>query len=124
MSIIIHHRNKKQSEDKMVKSELISRVVKKISQLPEKDVELGINQVFECMSDALSKGEPIRIRGFGSLTARYRPSRNAHNPKTGEKVVTLPKHAPYFKPGKELRNRINATQHIPIKKDDREEDQE
>jgi len=104
----------------MVKSELVSRVVKKMPQLPEKDVELGINQIFECMSEALSKGEPIRIRGFGSFTVRYRPPRNAHNPKTGEKVITLPKHAPYFKPGKELRNRINASKEIPIIKDDRE----
>lgn len=108
----------------MVKSELINRIIKKIPQLPEKDVELAVNQIFECMSDTLGKGEPIRIRGFGSFTVRYRPPRNAHNPKTGEKVITMPKHAPYFKPGKELRNRINTTQNVPIKKDDREETQE
>jgi len=105
----------------MVKSELIRRIIKKIPQLQEKDVELGINQIFECMSEALGKGEPIRIRGFGSFTVRYRPPRNAHNPKTGEKVVTLPKHVPYFKPGKELRNRLNAAKNLPIQEDDREE---
>lgn len=91
----------------MVKSELIALMTSKFTQLPEKDIELCINQVLEYVSEALAKGERVEIRGFGSFSLHHRPSRNAHNPKTGAKVVTLPKYAPYFKPGKELRDRVN-----------------
>lgn len=93
----------------MVKSELIASIAKKFQQLPEKDIELAINQILEHMSEMLSRGERIEIRGFGSFSLHHRPSRNAHNPRTGEKVVTLPKYAPHFKPGKEMRDRVNAS---------------
>jgi integration host factor subunit beta len=92
----------------MVKSELISLIAEKFSTLPIKDVEVGINQILECLGDELCNGGRIEIRGFGSFCLRYRPARNAHNPKTGEKVATDPKHTPYFKPGKELRQRVNS----------------
>ena len=107
----------------MVKSELILQIINKFKQLPEKDVELSINQILDCMSDALAKGERIEVRGFGSFALHYRPPRNAHNPRTGEKVVTVPKYAPHFKPGKQMRDRINESRlkNIPIIKDDREE---
>jgi integration host factor subunit beta len=107
----------------MVKSELIARIASKFQQLPENDVELGINQILECMSDALVKGDRIEVRGFGSFSLHHHPSRNAHNPRTGEKVVTMPKYAPHFKPGKQMRDRINEsrTKNIPIMQDDREE---
>lgn len=107
----------------MVKSELIAHVASKFQQLPENDVESGINQLLECMSDALARGNRIEVRGFGSFSLHHRPSRNAHNPRTGEKVVTMPKYAPHFKPGKQMRDRINEsrTKNIPIVQDDREE---
>jgi len=107
----------------MVKSELIARIASKFQQLPENDVESGINQILECMSDALAKGDRIEVRGFGSFSLHHRPSRNAHNPRTGEKVVTMPKYAPHFNPGKQMRDRINEsrTKNIPIVQDDREE---
>jgi integration host factor subunit beta len=107
----------------MVKSELIAHVASKFQQLPENDVESGINHILECMSDALAKGNRIEVRGFGSFSLHHRPSRNAHNPRTGEKVVTMPKYAPHFKPGKQMRDRINEsrTKNIPIVQDDREE---
>jgi len=107
----------------MVKSELIAHVARKFQQLPENDVESGINQILKCMSDALAKGNRIEVRGFGSFSLHHRPSRNAHNPRTGEKVITMPKYAPHFKPGKQMRDRINEsrTKNIPIVQDDREE---
>jgi integration host factor subunit beta len=108
----------------MVKSELIVCIANKFKQLPEKDIELGVNQILECMSDALQKGKRIEIRGFGSFDLHHRPSRNAHNPKTGEKVVTAPKHAPHFKPGKELREMVNGSHHLPIIPEDDDESSE
>jgi len=107
----------------MVKSELVARIVSKFQQLPEKDVELGINQILEKMSDILEKNGRIEIRGFGSFSLHYRPSRNAHNPRTGEKVVTIHKHAPHFKPGKQTRERVNHARatNVPIVQDYREE---
>ncbi len=109
----------------MVKSELIARIVSKFQQLPEKDIELGINQILEHMSETLEKNGRIEIRGFGSFSLHYRPSRNAHNPRTGEKVVTIHKYAPHFKPGKQTRERINQSRakNIPIIQDSREEEQ-
>ena len=69
------------------------------------------------MGDTLSNGDRIEIRGFGSFSLHYRPPRKAHNPKTGEKLMTEPKHAAHFKPGKELRDQINANRHIPLRDD-------
>jgi integration host factor subunit beta len=61
------------------------------------------------MSEALIQGKRIEIRGFGSFSLHFRPPRRAHNPKTGQKVVTEAKYSPHFKPGKELRERVNAS---------------
>ncbi len=93
----------------MVKSELINLIAEKLNTLPIKDVEVGVNQVLDCMGNELCHGGRIEIRGFGSFCLHYRPARNAHNPKTGEKVATIPKYTPHFKPGKELRQRVNAS---------------
>jgi integration host factor subunit beta len=95
------------SNSEIVKSELIARIVKKLPQWSEEDVDLGVNQILDYMGDVLSKGNRIEIRGFGSLSLRYRPPRNAHNPKTKEKLVTPPKYVLHFKAGKELRERVN-----------------
>ena len=107
----------------MVKSELITHIVGKFQQLPEKDVELGVNQLLEYMSETLQKNGRIEIRGFGSFSLHHRPSRNAHNPRTGEKVVTTHKYAPHFKPGKQTRERINQARikNIPIIQDSEDE---
>ena len=66
------------------------------------------------MSEILNNGGRIEIRGFGSFNLHFRPPRRAHNPKTGEKLVTNPKYAVHFKPGKELREKVNGNSHIPI----------
>jgi integration host factor subunit beta len=98
----------------LIKSQLISELSKRYSHLPEKDIALCVNFIIEHMSDTLSKGGRIEIRGFGSFNLHYRPPRRAHNPKTGEKLVTNPKHAAHFKPGKEMRESVNNNKHVPI----------
>lgn len=102
----------------MIKSELIKRIATQMADMPEKQVADSVNKILELMSDALIKSQRIEIRGFGSFSLHYRPPRNAHNPKTGEKVVTLAKHSPHFKPGKQLRERVDASRaSFPIEED-------
>ena len=91
----------------MIKSELIANLSNKNTNLSIRDIELSVGQILEHMSTCLSNGERIEIRGFGSFNLHYRPPRNAHNPKTGEKVATISKYMPHFKPGKEMRDRVN-----------------
>jgi integration host factor subunit beta len=91
----------------MVKSELINRIVEKQPSLARRDVETSVNAVLECLSNSLGRGDRIEIRGFGSFSLHYRPPRKAHNPKTGARVFTEAKYTPHFKPGKELRERVN-----------------
>lgn len=98
----------------LIKSQLIAEISKELSHLPEKDIALAVNALVEQMSAVLSQGGRIEIRGFGSFSLHYRPPRKAHNPKTGEKLITNPKYVVHFKPGKELRERVNANRHIPL----------
>ena len=93
----------------MTKSELIDRVAAKQTQLSSKDVELAVKAVIEYMSQVLSEGERIEIRGFGSFSLHYRVPRIGRNPKTGTPVALSGKHVPHFKPGKELRDRVNTS---------------
>jgi integration host factor subunit beta len=103
----------------MIKSELIANLAAKMTHLPEKQVTDSINHILDLMSEALIDGKRIEIRGFGSFSLHYRPPRNAHNPKTGKKVVTEAKYSPHFKPGKELRERVDASKdHKPIREDE------
>lgn len=109
----------------LIKSQLIGEISKHFPHLPEKDIALSINSIIECMSDNLAHGGRIEIRGFGSFNLHFRPPRRAHNPKTGEKLVTEPKYAVHFKPGKDLREQVNNNSHLPIQAmihDDLEED--
>ena len=91
----------------MTKSELIEIVANKQQHLAFKDVELAVKTLLEHMSEALSSGERIEIRGFGSFSLHHRPPRIGRNPKTGESVALPGKYVPHFKPGKELRERVN-----------------
>ena len=91
----------------MIKSELIAKISANMTHLPEHQVADSINHILELMSQSLIAGRRIEIRGFGSFTLHYRAPRKAHNPKTGERVVTEAKYSPHFKPGKALRERIN-----------------
>jgi integration host factor subunit beta len=99
----------------MTKSELIEQISQKQKHLPAKDVELAVKHLLEIMSDALADGERIEIRGFGSFSLHFRPPRMGRNPKTGEAVALAGKYVPHFKPGKDLRDRVNASRHLPIK---------
>ena len=92
----------------MTKSELIEVIAGQQPHLAHKDVELAVKYILERMSGALSGGERIEIRGFGSFSLHYRAPRTGRNPKTGEPVALPGKHVPHFKPGKELRDRVNA----------------
>lgn len=93
----------------MTKSELIERIAARQSQLSLKDVELAVKTVIEQMSQTLSAGERIEIRGFGSFSLHYREPRQGRNPKTGETVELTGKYVPHFKPGKEMRERVNES---------------
>ena len=91
----------------MTKSELIEVIAAKQTQLSVKDVELAVKTLIEQMSETLASGERIEIRGFGSFSLHYRAPRIGRNPKTGESVGLAGKYVPHFKPGKELRDRVN-----------------
>jgi integration host factor subunit beta len=93
----------------MTKSELIEKITERQVQLPAKDVELAVKLMLEYLSTALSSGERIEVRGFGSFSLHYRESRVGRNPKTGESVQLAGKYVPHFKPGKEMRDRVNAS---------------
>lgn len=93
----------------MTKSELIERIAAKQSQLSQKDIELAVKTILEHMSQTLATGERIEIRGFGSFSLHYREPRLGRNPKTGETVELVGKYVPHFKPGKEMRERVNQS---------------
>ncbi len=91
----------------MTKSELIDRLAQQQTHLSHKDVELAVKLLLERVSQALTDEERIEIRGFGSFSLHKRPARVGRNPKTGEPVNIPAKYVPHFKPGKELRERVN-----------------
>ena len=93
----------------ITKSELLEKISQKQKHLQQKDIELAVKSVIEQMSDALSSGRRIEIRGFGSFSLHFRPPRMGRNPKTGEPVSLDGKYVPHFKPGKELRERVNKS---------------
>ena len=91
----------------MTKSELIEVIARSQNHLAIRDVELAIKCMLEQMSQSLASGDRIEIRGFGSFSLHFRPPRIGRNPKTGESVQLEGKSVPHFKPGKELRERVN-----------------
>jgi integration host factor subunit beta len=99
----------------MTKSELIEAIARNQKHLPTKDVELAVKHILELMSEALASGERIEIRGYGSFSLHYRPPRIGRNPKTGDSVALAGKYVPHFKPGKDLRERVNASRHLPVR---------
>jgi len=96
----------------MTKSELIELISTK-TKLPKGKAEQVVNCIFESMVDALKTGEGIEIRGFGSFTVREYKSYEGRNPRTGSPVHVAPKRLPFFKVGKELRERVNDGQTQP-----------
>lgn len=92
----------------MTKSDLIEKLSEQQSLLNYRDIELAVKLMLSQMSNSLAGGERIEIRGFGSFTLHHRPPRVGRNPKSGESVELGEKYVPHFKPGKELRERVNA----------------
>ena len=93
----------------MTKSELIETLAEQHSHIPVKDVENAVKEILEQMAGSLSSSDRIEIRGFGSFSLHYRAPRTGRNPKTGETVELDGKHVPHFKPGKELRERVDIS---------------
>ena len=92
----------------MNRSDLIELLATKQSFLGERDVQYAVDALLRLMSDALASGQRIEIRGFGSFTLHTRRPRMGRNPRTGEVVALPARHVPHFKPGKDLRERVNA----------------
>jgi integration host factor subunit beta len=91
----------------VTKSELIDGIANRYEMLSSRDVELAIKTMIDAMANVLSTGGRIEIRGFGSFSLHYRAPRIGRNPKTGDTVKLTGKYVPHFKPGKELRDRVN-----------------
>lgn len=91
----------------MNKSNLIQSVANRLPTLPARDVEIIINTIFDSMIESLAKGNRIEIRGFGSFEVRARSPRQGRNPKTGERVQVKGRRVPFFKVGKEMKEKVN-----------------
>ena len=101
----------------MTKSELIARLAERYPQLVAKDADYAVKTILDAMVEALSTGQRIEIRGFGSFALNRRPPRIGRNPKSGDKVMVPEKRVPHFKPGKALRERVDVMVGLPIKED-------
>jgi integration host factor subunit beta len=91
----------------IAKSELIAKLAEKYPQLAARDAELAVRTLLDAMTRTLVEGRRIEIRGFGSFALSTRPPRTGRNPKSGEAVLVPEKRVPHFKPGKELRQRVD-----------------
>lgn len=92
----------------MTRAEMIDKLIRKYGQINPKLVDNSVREIFETMIESLAEGNRIEIRGFGSFEIRVRAPRDAHNPKTGEKVELGERRVVHFKPGIELRDRVNV----------------
>jgi integration host factor subunit beta len=98
----------------MIKSELVKRICSHNPHLYQRDVENIVNAVLDQIVDALSRGDRVELRGFGAFSAKMREARTGRNPRTGTVVRVSKKVVPYFKTGKEMRERLNAdTPQVP-----------
>lgn len=102
-------------KDGMTRSDLVARLAERFGQLTHRDTESAVKIVLDAMSDALARGHRIEIRGFGSFSINRRPPRVGRNPRSGEQVVVPEKLVPHFKPGKALREAVDA--HLPADAD-------
>lgn len=92
----------------MIKSELVTQIAEANPHLYQRDVERIVNTIFDEITSALSRGDRVELRGFGAFSVKTRPARMGRNPRTGEPVHVDEKHVPFFKTGKELRDRLNG----------------
>ena len=93
----------------MIKSELVGRLAQRYPHLYHRDVERIVSTMLEEISKALAKGHRVELRGFGAFSVKIRPSRVGLNPRTGQPVTVEEKRAPFFRTGKELRERLNVS---------------
>ena len=91
----------------MKKSDLVRKVAERCDGVSSRDAELVVNTLFSSMTEALGNGERIDIRGFGNFEVRERKAKEGRNPKTGEKIKVKAKRVPFFKPGRDLKERVN-----------------
>jgi integration host factor subunit beta len=98
----------------MTKADLIDEV-SRLAELTRKDSEVIVETIFDSVVRSLRAGDKIEIRGFGSFSLHFRPPRQGRNPKTGEAVALDGKYVPHFKPGKDLRERVNEGTNRPIR---------
>ena len=92
----------------MIKSELIAIIAENNPHLYQRDVERIVTTIFDEISDALARGDRVELRGFGAFSTKERAARIGRNPRTGEAVQVEKKYVPYFKCGKDLRDRLNT----------------
>ena len=92
----------------MIKSELVLKIAAQNPHLYQRDVENVVNAILDTIADALARGDRVELRGFGAFSTRAREARTGRNPRTGETVSVDAKRVPYFKPGKEMRARLNV----------------
>lgn len=95
-------------EARLIKSELVQIITNRNPHLFQRDIENIVNAVFEEISSALADGNRVELRGFGAFSVKNRPARSGRNPRTGETVAVDEKWVPFFKTGKELRDRLNS----------------
>jgi|TARA_B100000315_G_scaffold228968_1_gene238187 integration host factor subunit beta len=94
----------------MTKSELILRLAEQNPHLYQRDIERIVSTIFDEISGALARGDRVELRGFGAFSVKERAARQGRNPRTGESVSVPEKHIPFFKSGKQLRERVNRRQ--------------
>lgn len=92
----------------MIKSELVQVIAEQNPHLYQRDVEKIVNTILDTIADALADGDRVELRGFGAFSVKHREGRIGRNPRTGDKVVVEEKWVPFFKTGKDLRERLNA----------------
>ncbi|HAX92193.1 MAG TPA: integration host factor subunit beta [Rhodospirillaceae bacterium] len=92
----------------MTKSDLILRLAELYPHLLQRDIERIVGTVFDEISNALARGNRVELRGFGAFSVKQRDARQGRNPRTGEAVAVSEKHVPFFKTGKQLRDRLNG----------------
>ena len=95
----------------MTRSDLVEALAARFAQLGQRDAELAVKALLEAMADALTRGQRIEVRGFGSFSVSHRPARMGRNPRSGESVAIPDKRVPHFKPGKALREQVNQAPH-------------
>jgi integration host factor subunit beta len=91
----------------MIRSELVQKLCHDFPDLTQRDIELVVSSLFDEITQQLARGGRVELRGFGAFSSRQRDARTGRNPRTGETVAVDAKRVPYFKPGKEMRERLN-----------------